>query len=95
MSLFINKFMKNMKKYFNKINFFRATIIFTVGFISRAFINYAFNVNTNYTSILLSSFMIIYIFILIVSEYIYSEFIISLCLNQYILLLNIYIIYET
>jgi len=74
--------MKNMKKYFNKINFFRATIIFTVGFISRAFINYAFNVNTNYTSILLSSFMIIYIFILIVSEYIYSEFIISFMLKS-------------
>jgi len=74
--------MKNFnffRKVFNRTNFIRITIIFIVGFITRAFINYTFDVNINYGFIdtILSSFMISSIFILIISEYIYSEIITS------------------
>ena len=71
----MTKYFNFFNKIFNRTNFIRITIIFIAGFISRVFFNYIFDINTNFS--MLSNFMVISIFILIVSEYIYNEFIMS------------------
>lgn len=83
------------QKIFNRTSFIRITIIFTIGFITRAFINHIFDVNINYGFIdtVLSSFMVSSIFILIISEYIYSEIIISFLTKSIYPILEYNIIY--
>ena len=66
-----------MKKYFNKKNFLRVIIIFTVGFISRFFIHYVIDISAyfNFLHIIYSNYMIVSIFIILVYEFItYYEF---------------------
>ena len=60
-------------------NLIRIIVIFTVGFISRAFINYIFDINIYHDFIhtILSSFIITSVFIILVTEYIYTDYVIS------------------
>ena len=67
-----------MKKYFNKKNFLKVIIIFTVGFISRVLVNDFFGINVYFDylhSVSLIYYALLSIFIVLVHEYLtYVEF---------------------
>ena len=67
----------NFNKILNITNLIRIIVIFTVGFISRAFINYIdVNIYHDFIHTILSSFIISSIFIILITEYIYTDYII-------------------